>query len=273
MAQARVLHMYGPENDHGPRSEENTPADPTSGTASPATPVTQRSDHADRPRPRLSSVCPTSMGSTFYLIDEMVAHGHRDKYRGPEWITIYRLPSHLRTALHRACSAVAARSRIHKPGLNPMIACCMAHGSSVIRAHNDIVLTMRLREQLNTIKEHDADPELIEELVNFLGDFKLSVPDNSTAAAQQVSVNCQNWLKTEMNDLSAEIGVSISMLAVLSINITLAECDEMITDRSTAMRFAVDRFYRRVRIRREIAESSLKVIRDGLLTPSSSLSR
>jgi hypothetical protein len=204
--------------------------------------------------PRRANSSPDLLRPPFDLVAELTLN--RDRYHGPEWVSIHTLPGYILTCLERVMTATAIHDpSIPKPGLSPIVAACCYSAADAVRDNPDVVATLALRTRLHSMDS--VDPEESEELAGFLRSFHLCMPNASTSGGRRQSVYMPNYIKTAVHDLADSLGVSMSGLMVVCIAITLADQPAVLRERREELEAAVGKFYRRVRMRRRIAEKWL----------------
>lgn len=216
-------------------------------------------------RPRRANSSPDQMRPPFDLVAELSLN--RDRYHGSEWVSIHTLPGYILTCLERVITATALHDpAIPRPGLSPVIAACCYSAADTIRDNPDVLATFALKTRLHSLGE--VDPEESEELANFLRSFQLSMPNTSTSGGRRQNVQLPNYIKSTVNDLADSLGVSMSALMVACIAVTLADQPAVLSERRDELAAAVGKFYRRVRMRRRIAEKWLDEMTRGAAAES-----
>lgn len=205
----------------------------------------------NRTKPRRASASITQMRPVFDLTAELTYN--RDRYTGPEWIAA-KMPGYMRTCIERICAAVARSSS--KPGNAPVVAACSLNGLSIIREHREVVATLALREQFMTSDQIDEDQE--DELASFLRQFPFTPPDPTTTVARRLTYPIPQYIKSQLNEMSGELGISMSALVVVCLSITMADQPAILESRRGHLAGAVAKFFERVATRREMAEVWLR---------------
>jgi hypothetical protein len=140
--------------------------------------------------------------------------------------------------------------------VSSVIAACVAHGLDTLRANPHVIAMLELRDQLHSHSTLDA--EEAEELANFLRTFQLALPDATTMGAKRANITLPQYTKIELSEMSGELGVSMSNLIVLCCCITLCDQPIVLEERRQEMAEGVEKFYRRLRIRREATSGWLR---------------
>lgn len=197
---------------------------------------------------RIAATDPREFALPFDLISELTTR--REEYKGTEMFTLCFIPSYLRTCLDRVRARVVSADRI---GLSVTAAACIDYGLTQVEKHPDIVRILEIRTKLHMLERVDA--ENLQEVLDWLQAFPISVPNSGGAAAvKRMNISLSEHLRMRLSELSGDLGTSKSALATLAIMHTLSEQPCILPEHEASLRDGVDGFVRRVKIRAGIAE-------------------
>ncbi len=199
------------------------------------------------------------MVSPFSLVAELI--GNRDRYNCSEWIAIQSLPSHLTMHIEQVRTAVGRQDPGPRPGANAVIAAAIHRGVDILTHHEDVIGTLEIREQL-TAPGFRMDREWGRELYAFIKNFPLSSPDAAGSGTKRVNLTVPNWVKVELTEVAGELGVSASALIVQCLAMVLQHESCVMREDRNELAGGVERFFKRIEIRRAVAEEWLKRIRE-----------
>lgn len=181
----------------------------------------------------------------------------RDDYSGDIPVTIYALPSYLRTSLDRVRARVVDTS---KPGLSPTITACLSCGISILGAQPDIRGLLSLKEQLDLTE--DVDAWLADDIAAVFGSFRLGASDRAMSGATRVNILVTERIKNAVSSLATDIGASFSSLASIATMIALHDQPAVLKERREEMETSIDAFLRRAKIRLKVLSALIEVLRD-----------
>ncbi len=202
------------------------------------------------------SLDPSTYRPEFDAISELAYN--RDYYSGEHQLSVYSFPSYLRTCLDkiRAHSAQVGDS---KPGISAAISCCVYYGMQCIQSNDDVKELLKIKEQLDL--DDNLDSEYAEELAVWFRSFTMSVLDGSGTGSKRQSVYMPQELKQSVCAFSGEIGVGYSVTVTIAAMTTLSLQNHISKENKSLLDTAVDRFYHRIGLRREIAEVFFKRVK------------
>lgn len=207
---------------------------------------------------RFASSKTSAMVSSFSLVSELVEN--RDRYSCSEWIAIQSLPSHLTMQIEQIRTAVGLRDPGPKPGANAVIAAAIHRGVDILTHHEDVLGTLEVRDQL-TSPGLRMDREWARELFQFIKNFPLSSPDAAGSGTRRVNLTVPNYVKVELGEVAGELGVSASALTVQCLALVFQYESCLMREDRAELAAGVERFLKRIEIRRTVAEDWLKCIR------------
>lgn len=212
------------------------------------------SSRADRyHKPSLASLNPDTFVPPFDVLNEL-AH-NKEQYVGDQYQTIYGYPSYLGTSLDRIRARVITTN---KPGMLPTITCCLSYGLETLGSHPDVVSLIMLKERFDLLENVDSD--LNDEVATVLRSFPLAIPDLAFSRCTKQNVALTETLKKEVYRIAGELGVSFSVVVILSLMVTLADQPSVLKDRRDMINQCLERFLIRVKIRAKLIEALLGVL-------------
>lgn len=200
------------------------------------------------------SLDPSSFIDTFDVIDEL--YRNRDLYVGDHCMSLYGVPQYCRFAID---SLRTKTSRKSKPGLSPTVACLIGNGISTIKSNPHISNLISLRDRLFTTKsinEWEA-----EELFSWMRSFTASVLDTTVGGTSRINIRTSLEISNEVSTIAYELGMSQSILATLSMVVSLSSQTSYISESHTrVMSEAVSMFFRRAELRYRVGQAFLDAI-------------
>jgi len=200
-----------------------------------------------KPKPRSRSHGPANpIDDPLVLNPNDLIHNlmhNKEDYLGSEWLSLYQLPQYLLTILQRFTHPLSP-----KPGLNPTISCCIAHGLSIIDNHREIQSLLLVRDQLNSLSTVSAS--LADMASAWFRSFPLSVPDLPMTGFKRHNLCLPSYLKLSLNQTAGDLGLSLSTLAVLAAQLPLINQPTVLPEHSKSLLDSANGFLKQVRIRR-----------------------
>jgi hypothetical protein len=206
--------------------------------------------------PRAVSSHPDKLVAPFDLLEEL--ESNRDEYKGTEPLTLYMMPGYFKTCLDRVRSRVGDG----KPGLGVTCAACITYGIKALVAHRDIVELVKMKDKLNRVDNVSAIE--VEDIAMWFRMFPLWVPNATTTGGRRQNILIGEYLKMDITEVSEELGMSASSLAITAISIALCELkDILLSDHITMLSEAANGLMSRLKMRRRVAEVLIQMLEKG----------
>lgn len=207
--------------------------------------------------PRAVSSHPDKLVAPFDLLEEL--ESNRDEYKGTEPLTLYMMPGYFKTCLDRVRSRVVDGS---KPGLSVTCAACITYGIKALAAHGDILELVKMKDRLNRVDNVSAIE--VEELAMWFRTFPLWTPNTMTTGGRRQNILIGEYLKMDITEVSEELGMSSSSLAITAISIALCELrDILLPDHIMMLSEAANGLMSRLKMRRRVAEMLIQMLEKG----------
>jgi hypothetical protein len=184
---------------------------------------------------------------------------NRFHYMGGEQVSIYSVPGVVRWGLDRVRARVDSPSKI---SLSIAVCACVEHGVNALGSDGEVQSLLAVRRQFDLLDGVCA--EEVVEVVPFFQAIPVSLPDSTgSGIVDKISVCLTEEVKHGLADLSNDMGVSASNLALLCIMWVLREQQGVLEGHRRAMGEAVGTFMRRVRMRYKVGEVLIGMLEGG----------
>jgi hypothetical protein len=209
------------------------------------------------PAPRIASTSSAQVGSPNDLIWELTEHA--DRYTGDQHITLYAVPSMIRTCIDRIRVRVIRGA--HKPSVSLALSAAIGCGIEDLLASDDVQALLHLKNRVDLLGE-DGSPgaQYLNEVSGVLRHFPLSITDTSMASERKTHLMMSQGIKLIVGNLANDLGTSFSSLCVLAAMIALADQPCTLSTHREALMNTVEDFYLRVRVRRRLVEALVETL-------------
>jgi len=205
-----------------------------------------------------ASMNPDHMVPLYDILNELKTN--REDYLGSEWLSLYGFPAYIKTCIDGVRKKV--KSGGNPPGFSPASACCLAYGIGTLTTHPAIRALLDLKTAVDTAE--NVDPDELEELAGFLRNFPLSLPNATTSGnIRRHNIVLPEKVKTDLSELSGELGTHISTLALICMAVALHDQPSLLGGYRKDLTMAVEKFIKRVVLRHNSARRWYSQIKKG----------
>lgn len=197
-------------------------------------------------------------GPDFDVIEELTLNKEKYLAKGPDkqQITIYGVPSLVSYNLDR----IQHRLLDGKVSTHPIVSCCVSFGVSQLYKNQHVKDLADLRAQFLDDHIVNSGRDVLE-FYQLLKVFRVDIPDDSAGLKSEKSnYLIPEWLAQNLGGLAKRLGAPVSNLLIICVMLTLAIQSTTIIAHQKQLAQLVDTFYRRVEMRKRIAEVLLEML-------------
>jgi predicted transcriptional regulator len=205
-----------------------------------------------KPKPPRAALPPLS--SAVDVVAELETN--RDEYIGKEWFTLCSFPSYLHTSLDRVRKRVKVGPR---PGVSPTVACCVHHGVGALQGHEEVQGLLALKDKIDTIEGVNA--HAVDTAAAWFRAFPVGV-NASLSGARRQNIALPDEVKSALNELAGDIGLTSTALATLAITATLTSQPAVLDEHRRLMERTISAFLELALLRRRGGEGMLSALRE-----------
>lgn len=182
---------------------------------------------------------------------------HREKWTGDNWISLYKVPSCVITAVDRIRAEVrSART----PGASVCLCCCISVGLDDLIATPSLRRLADLKEKIDRISSIGGDE--LELLCSWFRAFSVSIAVvGSSASVPKISIRVGDDLHNDLCEWSSRLGISKSNLATLCAIRSISHQPETINSVAKSLESNIENFLQLARIRVKMAEGLIEVMK------------